>query len=302
MLRWLLLGSIVGSSVGCMDDTAVDDPDTDDTELDEPDDTPPLPELGRRVTVQRGVDRAGQFSVHEARILDHDHGVKWTGVYIGGACNGGFGWTKAGVEAIHHATGWRFMPIWVGQQSPSICGAHSLTYTRGKLDGAAAAHRMHAFGWGAHKDIPIALDVEGGTYEFSPHRSTAYVHGWIHAVHAAGYRAYVYSSPFGIKHFHDAKLKLDGAWVASWHFNGFHAVRPSGLHEIGNRYTRHNRAWQYSGDFPVSGVGGVDANTSDLLLAPAPGGTNIATVAPRDVADDEDELEDAVDDGGVLDD
>jgi hypothetical protein len=226
--------------------------------------------------VLRGVDRASAFSAHEAHLLASQHGVKWTGVYIGGECDGGSGWSRAVVERIHAATGWQFMPIFVGQQSPSICGASTLTYHRGHLDGTATASRMRAFGWFANRGIPVALDVEAGTYEHSPDGATAYVRGWVAAVHGAGYRAYVYSSPYGIVHFYDAGVHVDAAWVASYFYNGFRAVHPSDLHQIGSRYAKHDRAWQYAGDFEVAGVGRVDANTSDLVLAPAPGGTNRA--------------------------
>jgi hypothetical protein len=244
--------------IACADDPpAVDDAESEST-----------------ITVERGVDRAGAFSPHEARILARDHGVKWTGVYIGGACSAGSGWTRSAIDAIYNATRWRFMPIWVGQQSPAICGAHTLSYTRGKLDGEAAAHRMAELGWKPHRDIPVALDVEAGTYEFSHSRSTSYVHGWVAAVHAAGYRAYVYSSPFGIVHFRDANIHVDAGWVASFFYQGFRAVKPGDLHQIGRRFIHHNRAWQYAGNFFVAGVGHVDADTSNLLLAPRPGGTN----------------------------
>src|SRR5262245_32694327 len=50
-----------------------------------------------RIRVLRGVDRAGVFTTREARVLKNDHGVRWTGVYIGGPCSGGFGWTKSRV-------------------------------------------------------------------------------------------------------------------------------------------------------------------------------------------------------------
>ena len=172
------------------------------------------------------------------------------------------------------------MPIWVGQQSPAICGAHALTFARGRADGHATATRMHELGWQADRDIPVALDVEGGTYDYNPHQTSAYVHGWVSAVHADGYRAYVYSSESGIEHFHDAKLGVDGAWIASWYYHGFWHANPSHLH-LGKRYTHHNRAWQYAGDFVVPRVGGVDGNAADLLLAPAPGGTNRPRTARR---------------------
>src|SRR5215467_9298583 len=86
------------------------------------------------VTVQvlRGVDRAGAFSAGEARTLKRDFGVEWTGVYIGGPCSGGFGWDRSVVEAIFAATGWKFMPIYVGQNSRAICGADNLTRAQGE--------------------------------------------------------------------------------------------------------------------------------------------------------------------------
>jgi hypothetical protein len=233
------------------------------------------------ITVERGVDRASALSTHEARILHRDHGVKWSGVYIGGACNGGSGWTRARVEDIAHATGWKFMPIWVGQQSGRICGANTLTFSRGHADGVAAAHRMHGMGWGAHKDIPVALDVEAATYFDHPTGSTHYVRGWVNAVRAAGYRPYVYGSPYGLNHYHDAGVRIDGVWAADFIYSYFRSVTPAGTPLLGGRYKHHNRAWQYAGDFEVSGVGRVDANTSNLLLAPAPGGTNRTTTAKR---------------------
>jgi len=231
-----------------------------------------------RTRVERGVDRAWVLSVHEARILKHDHGVKWSGVYIGGACNGGAGWTRARVEAIANATSWTFMPIWVGEQSSRICGAHTLTYARGHADGVATAHRMHQMGWGAHKDIPVALDVEAATYFDHPTASTRYVRGWVAAVRAAGYRAYVYGSPYGLDHYHDAGVRIDGVWAADYIYSGFRHVTPAGTPVLGARYRNH-RAWQYAGDFYVSGTGRVDASTSNLLLAPRPGGTNRTTTA-----------------------
>jgi hypothetical protein len=248
-------------------------------------------DLDAATSVQRGADRAGEFSVREARILAGDHGVKWSGVYIGGACNGGFGWSKRGVTALARATHWKFMPIWVGQQTSSICHAHSLTYAQGTADGRAAAHRMATFGWNAHRGIPVVLDVEAGTYENHPKASTSYLHGWVRAVHAAGYKAYVYSSPFGVSHYHDANIGVDAAWVASFFYSSFHHLAPGDLHQIGSRYTHHNRAWQYAGDFNVAGVGRVDASTSNLVLAPAPGGTNVKKTAAG-VDDDDDLLDD----------
>ena len=227
-----------------------------------------------KIQVLRGVDRAGVFTTAEAKVLHNQHGVRWTGVYIGGACNGGFGWTPSKVTAIANATHWQFMPIWVGQQASSICHAHDLTANQGKADGKAAVTRMKQFGWKPDRDIPIALDVEAGTYFDHPIASTRYVRAWTTAVRAAGYRADVYGSPFGLNHYHDAHVRIDGAWAASYFYSGFRAVGPGHLDQMGNRYRHQNRAWQYAGNFSVSGAGRVDADTSNMMLAPRPGGTN----------------------------
>ncbi len=236
---------------------------------------PPIDAAPKPIEVLRGVDRASAFSVAEAKTLHTDHGVSWTGVYIGGACNAGSGWSKAVVTSLHTATEWQFMPIWVGQQSSAICGAHTLTAAQGTTDGKAAAATMLEFGWDGSRNIPVALDVESGTYSGDVAGATAYVKAWVTAVHAAGYLAYAYSSPTGIVHFHDNATGLDGAWVASWYYTDFHDSAPADLTQIGSDYTHDNRAWQYAGSFAVSGAGSVDADTSDLLLAPAPGGTNL---------------------------
>jgi hypothetical protein len=227
-----------------------------------------------QVTVQRGVDRASVFSPGEAVALKND-GASWTGVYLGGPCNGGDGWSRATVTAIAAATGWSFMPIYVGQQSSAICGGGDvLTYARGQADGAEAAALMASFGWAAHGNIPVALDLEAGTYYSSPGASALYAHGWLDGVHAAGYVAYVYSAPAAIVYFSDAGLPMDGVWVASYFYSGFANVTPNNLTQIGSRYSGTDRAWQYAGDFAVAGAGSIDASVSDLILAPAPGDTN----------------------------
>ena len=246
---------------------------------------PNSPDLVARVaiTVERGVDRASALGTHEARALKHDHGGTLTGVYIGGACNGGSGWSKAGVTAIANATGWHSMPIYVGQQAASSCGAHDRSYARGHADGRAAARRMRAFGGQPHRDVPGARDVEAGTYFGNPAAATHYTRGWVNAVHAQGYRAYVYASPYALNHFHDAHVRIDAAWAASYFYSGFKSIAPGALSQMGGRYRHNNRAWQYAGDFYVHGVGDVDANTARLLLAPRPGGTNRVRAAHREV-------------------
>jgi hypothetical protein len=232
-----------------------------------------------QVTVQRGVDRASAFAVPEAQVLA-GLGVQWSGVYIGGPCSAGAGWTPSVVSALANAVHWQFMPIYVGQEASAICNASNLSYAQGQADGAETASIMASFAWAAHGNIPVALDVEEGTYEASPAAATNYVHGWLDAVHGAGYLAYVYSSPSAVNTFAAASLPIDGVWVASYFYSGFENVSPYDLNQIGGNFVEQNRAWQYAGDFAVGGAGSVDADVADMLLAPAPGQTNGAIAEP----------------------
>jgi hypothetical protein len=232
------------------------------------------------VTVQRGVDRAGVFADAEATTLASTYGVTWSGAYVGGACNGGSGWTPDRLTALAAAAGWSFLPIYVGQQSSAICGAHTLTYAAGNGDGNDAAAIMASYSWAPNTMIPVALDVEAGTYSADAAGTVAYVSGWLDAVHAAGYLAYVYSSPSALNAFAAMGLPIDGAWAASYFYSGFADVSPSDLTQLGGNFGNHDRAWQYAGDIAVAGAGRIDCDTSDLVLAPPPGGSNATGPAP----------------------
>jgi hypothetical protein len=221
------------------------------------------------IMVRSGIDRASVLSPAEATSYKNSHNATWAGVYMGGACNAGTGWNRTSVKAIYDATNWSFMPIYVGQQAPTICGAATLTYARGQTDGNDAVSLMAQFHWGPNKQIPVALDIESGTYSYSPSNATNYVRGWVDAVHAAGYLAYVYSSPPALNAM--SGLPLDGAWVANWYYTDFANVHPDDSRTgLGNNYANHKRAWQYSGCQTCA----VDWDVSDLQLAPAPDGTN----------------------------
>ena len=234
-------------------------------------DAPPPP----AIEVLRGVDRASAFAMSEATTLKSSYGVKWTGVYIGGPCDAGSGWTKSLVASFASELGWTFMPVYVGQQTSSICGRDTVTAAQGTTDGNAAVALMKTFGWQPDNKIPVCLDLEAGTYGAEPTSSTAYAKAWRDAVRASGYLAYIYSNPDGINGLASAGVTFDGAWPASWFYTGFANVAPSDLDQLGSSYDNKNRAWQYAGAFAVSGAGSVDGDTSDLLLAPAPGGTNL---------------------------
>src|SRR5690349_8841677 len=119
-MRCVLLSSLVACTASTTMPPTMDQPDasqgqpdgsnqvTPDASIDAP--APPP------IVVLRGVDRASAFSLTEAHTLASAHGVKWTGVYIGGPCSAGSGWTKTLLTQIHNAEGWTFMPIYVGQQ------------------------------------------------------------------------------------------------------------------------------------------------------------------------------------------
>jgi hypothetical protein len=226
------------------------------------------------ITVLRGVDRASAFSTAEASTLSTSDAVKWTGVYIGGPCSAGSGWTKALLTTLASDYKWTFMPIYVGRQTSSICSADVLTAAQGTTDGQAAVALMATYGWDANKKIPICLDLEAGTYSASASGSQAYAGAWLAAVRAGGYLGYIYSNPDGINGLYSGGVKFDGAWPASWFYTSFENVAPSDLTQLTTgTYDSTNRAWQYASF--TSSVGGIDADTSDLLLAPAPGGTNL---------------------------
>ena len=227
------------------------------------------------IQILQGVDRAGAFSTTEASYLRTTYGVMWTGVYIGGACSAGSGWSKSVLTALNASAGWRFMPIWVGQQSPSICGRATLTAAQGTTDGQATAAMMSSYDWGPNLDIPVVLDLEAGAYTYNPTASRAYATAWRDAVRAAGYLAYLYSSPTAIAAYDDAGVAFDGVWPADWYYSAFKSTAtPADLTQLGTRYPGQTRAWQYAGNVTTASAGGVDADVSDLLLAPPPGGTN----------------------------
>jgi hypothetical protein len=229
------------------------------------------------VTVRRGVDSAGAFSASDAKILRKDYGVTWTGVYIGGKCSGGFGWSRSVVTAIANAAGFEFMPTYVGQEAPQSCNLVKpvLTQAQGVADAHDTATKMAEFGWGAKKNIPVSLDIEQDTFEYSAAGTAAYVRGWVNEIRSLGYLPYVYANPDTVNYLVGQKIDIAGVWVASYFYNGFANVTPADLHQIGSNFSHHDRAWQYAGGVYLSSIGThVDCDTSDLLLAPAPGGSN----------------------------
>src|SRR5579862_2913233 len=153
-----------------------------------------------------GLDRAGALSVSEAQAQVNANGITWSGAYIGGPCNGGSGWTPTVLTQLPQAVGWKFMPIYVGQTS-SVCSSSTFTAAQGTIDGNEAVSIMGTYSWAANGGIPVCLDFEG---QNPP--STAYVGAWVSAVHAGGYKAYVYSNPSNLNAL-GTGLGIDGVWI-----------------------------------------------------------------------------------------
>lgn len=217
----------------------------------------------------QGLDNAGVLSVSDAVYYKSHYGISWTGAYIGGPCNGGSGWTPSALTAINRATGWQFMPIYVGQNGPGIGCPTNLSSGQGDADGRDAVAIMKSYGWAPHANVPVCLDVEAETYGGDPGGTTAYARAWVDAVHAAGYLAYVYGNRDTLIAFAHDGLGLDGAWVANWISGGFvGGLSPYSDSSLPNSMYP-NRAWQYA-----SVNNGVDYDTANLLLAPAPGQGN----------------------------
>ena len=231
--------------------------------------------------VQQGVDRAGEFSPTEADALKRAYNspaVSFTGVYIGGPCNGGSGWTEAGVTAIYNATKWGFLPIYVGQQSSAICGAHNLTAAQGTTDGKEAVTDLKAFKWYPGLHIPIALDLEAGAYSSDNAGAVAYAKSWAAEVAAAGYDPYVYSSVTALNAIASAGTVVVGAWPACWLVNNgtyTSGLSPSGINkdcvlQLTSYWTSRPGIWQYNSG-PASNGDNVDYDVATIAMAPVPG-------------------------------
>jgi Domain of unknown function (DUF1906) len=225
-------------------------------------------------TALQGVDRAEVFTATEATSLKTAYGAAFTGVYIGGPCSAGSGWTATTVTTIYKATGWSFLPIFVGQQVASICGRDTLTEAQGITDGNDALTIMTAFEWPPGSHIPVALDLEAGTYSGNESGATSYVKGFADTVSAGGYDVYVYSSVTALNALAAADLPITGAWPAYWLSTGggYKAgLQPSAVPGLAKTWATTAGAWQYNSGTSV--VGDIDYDVADFPLAPAPGQT-----------------------------
>ncbi len=254
-----------------------------------------------------GIDRADAPTVTEALAIRESTGADWWGVYIGGPCSAGSDWTGTLVKELAD-NGFVFLPIYVGQQTTSVCAkASNLTRAQGDSDGKEAARLMIDYGWDSrppsqgsfiplmelYLSVPICLDVESETYDAQPVATLEYVAGWVAAVREVGYAPVVYSSPRCLSALGQLPLGFapDYVWVASWLQQGGQgevdpSLDPDEAKGMPEGSWQDRRAWQYAGEVIVDGATTpVDISCSELPLAPRPGARwPLALLARYDVS------------------
>lgn len=234
------------------------------------------------------------------------------GTYLGGvnwACDYG-NFTADWVHRVS-AEGWRFIPIWVGEQAPcsTIRGAALIDPSRAAAEGtaeaASAVSTAQGFGYGT--GTTIYFDMEGFSTS-SPACGQAvltFLSAWTRGLHAAGYVSGVYSSAgsgiadlaseYGATTYDGAPYASpDDVWIADWDSNPVVSpdpYLPDSDWADGQRLRQyaggHNETW--GGDTinidsdavggPVAALPGahVDAGPSVLsgpdAVTAAPGGT-----------------------------
>lgn len=111
-------------------------------------------------------------------------------------------WMVAGI-ANARAIGFKFLPIYVGQQVIGP-GSHHDTAEQGKTDAVEASARMHDAGFALKS--PVYLDLENGA-PFPPAEG-AYAFAWLEGVRAAGFTPGVYCSHVLASHFDPTKYRV----------------------------------------------------------------------------------------------
>lgn len=172
------------------------------------------------------------------------------GVYIGGrgrACPNQKYLNRSWVKAAH-SMGWKFLPLYVGSQSPCVGAANkrkvlinsSAPYQQGRREGLDAVRQAQRLGMVRHS--AVYLDMEAYNYKNTRCAATTlrFIQGWNSAVRARGYVAGFYSSAdSGIAHLEQARASgarglPTAMWFARWR------VPKS----VDNERRIHRSAWQ----------------------------------------------------------
>lgn len=186
-------------------------------------------------------------AVAAARISQNNGGAGWA-VYIGGARNGGVGWTPDVVRNMALAGVQDFLPIWVGPQilpAQNINDASLLSYGKGGLDAQSVIALLKIFGFGV--GCGVAIDIEETTISGSVGGAAAYVAGFCDTLRSSSSHTplvYCPASAIGI---------LPGAsyyWAADWVQND----PPDMAHLRSATLSNNVLLWQYWGNTTVEGV------------------------------------------------
>jgi hypothetical protein len=159
------------------------------------------------------------------------------GTYLGGvnwACDYG-NFTPAWVQQVS-AEGWRFIPIWVGEQAPcsTISGAALINPAEAAAEGTAeaaeAVSTAQSFGYGSGSTLYFDMEGYSRSAAGCSQAVLTFLSGWTQGLHAAGYRSGVYSSAgsgltdlaseYGATTYDGAPYESpDAVWMADWDGN-----------------------------------------------------------------------------------
>lgn len=235
------------------------------------------------------------------------------GTYLGGvnwAC--GYGnFTPSWVRDVS-AEGWKFIPIWVGEQAPcsTLRGVARIDPAQAAAEGAAeaasAVSTAQSFSYGAGSTIYFDMEGYSTSNASCGQAVLTFLSAWTDGLHAAGYSSGVYSSAgSGIKELaaQYGAASYDGApytspdavWIADWDGNpqltGDPYV-PDSDWPAGTRLRQyaggHNETWggatvnidSDSIGGPVAALPGAHVDAGPSLLQ----GPDAVSVAPGDSA------------------
>jgi hypothetical protein len=199
--------------------------------------------------------------------------------YLGGmnwAC--GYGnFTASWVRTVA-AEGWRFMPLWVGQQAPCTTVPYVATINpsqataEGEAQARSAVAAARSFGYG--QGTPVYFDMEAyNTSDSACSRAVLnFLGGWTRTLHADGYASGVYSSArSGIRDLagqygNSGYPRPDDIWIADW--NSEPVLTDSAVPNAD--WANHQRLHQYAGPHNETWGGGtldIDSDAADGLVA-----------------------------------
>ena len=137
----------------------------------------------------------------------------FAGYYLASPCHRVSGWM--GKRATLASMGWKFLPVYVGQQAvgASGCGHNVLSEAQARLDAADASAKMTGEGFAGQSFV--YLDIE--RCEVFPPGMTDYIATWVSEVASAGFGPAVYCHRHNAT---DVRTAVGGAVVRYWIVGG----------------------------------------------------------------------------------